>query len=32
MVLDQSFAELELFRENTSCGVEICEEIIPLSM
>jgi len=32
LVLHQSFAELKLFPENTSCGVEICEEHTPLSM
>jgi hypothetical protein len=32
LVLDQSFADLEIFTENTSCGAEICEEHTPPSV
>ena len=32
LVLERSYAEMELFTENTSCGAEIFEELQPLPM
>jgi hypothetical protein len=32
LVLDRSFAELEIFTENTSIGAEVCEERTSPSM